>query len=170
MAEARSKLPIVLPRNAMSVGAGKSFGSGRLSDMSATTGRTSRRGYSARRRVAVSSRIEHQSSLFRAAGSKLDERRRTQVVEQWFHLALEQRALGARQIVLGEPRDLLEQLRADAIVEVFRRQLLLREREAAPNVAEDCRLDVANRPPPRFSVLGDACIDHVRHPARSGIH
>ena len=79
----------------------------------------------------------------------------------------EDRALGPGRVVLGQLGDLLEELRAALVVEVLRRQLLRRRREAGADVA---------RPSSRAVVGVEVDLDrslgggpsHRQRPSRSG--
>ncbi len=50
-------------------------------------------------------------------------------------LLLQQRPLGSREIILGKLGNLLEQLRAALVVEIFGRELLRRPRQSLAHVA-----------------------------------
>ena len=52
------------------------------------------------------------------------------------------RALGAGRVVLGQPRDLVEQLRAAVVVEPLGREVLRGRGEAAAGVGAQCRAEV----------------------------
>src|SRR5690606_6917503 len=86
---------------------------------------------------------EQDAGLAAAAGAELDDRARgTGERGDLVAVRLEDRDLGAREVVLGEPRDLLEQARALVVVEEVRRQPP--RRRAQPR--GDVRLHVCGRP------------------------
>src|SRR5262249_46538872 len=72
---------------------------------------------------------------------------------------LEDRTLGARRVVLGQPRDLVEQVGAAVVVEVLRRELLGRGGEAGAHIGRERALrvvwvDVPLGPPRVLGGLG----------------
>jgi hypothetical protein len=68
---------------------------------------------------------ENNPALLRTPGTELDQSAGAQVWNQVRHPRLQQRALGSGRVILRQPGDFLEQLRAPVIVEVFRGELLL---------------------------------------------
>ena len=85
--------------------------------------------------AVVAQRVEQHASLRGRPGAELDQRRRGACrLADPRGVALEDRALRPRRVVLGQPRDLLEELRPAAVVEVARGELLERLREAGPDV------------------------------------
>ncbi len=152
---------MVLPRKAKSAGRGRRSGRFSSSEMSATAGSTARPGYSRRSRrgglaqeggAHVDRHVERSAvpaariasrmiRLFSALPAPSSTSVRVPSVEtRSGHPAVEDRAFGARRIVLGESRDLLEQLGAALVVEVLRR--------AAPSAAP------TTRPRPRRASCG----------------
>ena len=85
----------------------------------------------ARERARRPQRVEQQARLLRGARTELDERVGLGDLRDLVGSLGEDRALGARRVVLGEPGDLVEELRAAVVVEPLRRQLLRVRREAA---------------------------------------
>ena len=163
--------------------AGRGIRRGRLSstEMSAMAGSTVRPGYSRRswrgglaqeRRAHVdrhvelgqarrAHRVEDDAALLGVARAQLDQRAGAQLGHQLRHPALQQRALGAGRVVLGQPGDRLEQLRPALVVEVLGRQLLLRSREADGHLGEHAGILDRARPD------GGAGTGKVRHRGRT---
>ena len=78
--------------------------------------------------------VEHEAGLRGAPRAELHELVGAGELGQLARPLSEDRALGARLVVLGELADALEQLRAARVVEVLRRQLLERAREPVEDV------------------------------------
>ena len=72
--------------------------------------------------VGVGERVEQQAGLLRRARAELDERVGLGARHDVGGVRDEDAALGARGVVLGKARDLVEQLAATVVVEVLRRQ------------------------------------------------
>jgi hypothetical protein len=79
----------------------------------------------------ASSRIR---AFARGARPELDELSGTGLRHDVPRHALEDRQLGPRRVILGQLADLLKQLRPPRVVEVLRRRLLERAREAVEHV------------------------------------
>ncbi len=79
-------------------------------------------------------RVEQHARLGGGAGAELDELDRVGQLGDLRGALLEDRALGARGVVLGQLADLVEQVGAAGVVEVLGRQLLERAREAVEHV------------------------------------
>ena len=79
---------------------------------------------------AVAHRVEENAALGGGAGAELDQRPRPRRGDDLGRSRVEDLALAAGRVVLGLFGDPLEQLRAALVVEVLRRQLLERAREA----------------------------------------
>src|SRR5690606_9685127 len=90
--------------------------------------------------VVGADRIQNDARLRRAPGPELDQRAGAQRLDPARHVLLEQRLLRPSEVVLREPRDLLEELRAALVVEELARQLLLRTRQALPDLREQLLL------------------------------
>ena len=86
---------------------------------------TSTRHVAAQRARAVQ-RVEQHARLGRGPGAQLDELDRAGDRRDLVGRALEDRALGARRVVLGQLADAVEQLGSARVVEVLGRQLLER--------------------------------------------
>ena len=90
-------------------------------------------------------RLEHEARLGAAAGAGLDHpHARAPARHHLVHARAHDRGLGARDVVLGELADGVEELRAGAVVEVLRRETLRREAEAEERVGAEAlasRLD-----------------------------
>ena len=82
-------------------------------------------------------RVQQQTRLGGAARAELDELDRAGLRDQLAGDALEDRALGARRVVLGELADLLEQLGAAGVVEVLGRELLELASQALADVLRE---------------------------------
>ena len=78
--------------------------------------------------------VEQHARLRGGARAELDELAGACQLGDLLGAPLEDRALGARLVVLGELADPVEQLGAARVVEVLRRQLLERSREAVEDV------------------------------------
>ena len=74
-------------------------------------------------RAGAFHRVEEHACLRRRTGSEFDELDRTGSRHDVVGDRLEERVLGASLVVLGSLGDLLEQIRADIVVEVTRRDL-----------------------------------------------
>ena len=68
--------------------------------------------------------IEEPARLRRRSRAQLHDVSRGEVAHEAGRELLEQRRLGARQVVLGQPGDVLEELGADGVVEIFRGEAL----------------------------------------------
>ena len=79
-------------------------------------------------------RAQQQPRLGRRARAELDELRGAGGLDDLGAALLEDRALGARRVVLGQLADAVEELGAAGVVEVLGRQLLERPREAVEDV------------------------------------
>src|SRR5687767_10053798 len=79
-------------------------------------------------------RVEQQARLLGRAGAGLYERVRRRQRRDVVGPLGEDDPLAAREVVLGQPRDLLEEHGAALVVEPLRRQLLRRRREAPDDV------------------------------------
>ena len=67
--------------------------------------------------------IEQDARLFRGAGAELDQRGgERNVGRHRARVARQNTQLGAGRIILGKPRDLLEQVRAGGVIKIFRRK------------------------------------------------
>ena len=89
-------------------------------------------------------RAEQHARLLRGPGAQLDDLGRARGLRDARGLGDEDRALGARRVVLGQLADPVEQLRADRVVEVLGRQLLERARQPVEDVVGERAL-VARR-------------------------
>src|SRR5439155_18689001 len=69
-------------------------------------------------------RVQQQARLLRGSGPQFDQRVGVGRGRDVTGVLLEDLALAARRVVLGEPRDLVEQLRSAFVVEPLRRKLL----------------------------------------------
>ena len=86
--------------------------------------------------AGLAHRVEQVARLRRRAGAELDQRAGIAGRDEDLARALaEDLPLGPSRVVLGQLGDLLEQLRAALVVEVFRRQLLRVGAEAGAHVA-----------------------------------
>src|SRR5262249_52641463 len=87
--------------------------------------------------------LDEQPRLEARAGTVLDELRvAPEDPDDLVDMALHDRDLGARRVVLGQLADRLEQLRAAPVVEVLRGDRLARRRQAGePGLAERGPLD-----------------------------
>ena len=88
-------------------------------------------------------RVEQQSDLFRCAGAEFDQHRSG--ARRFRHLGrvpFQQRDFGARRVILRKFGDLLEQAGARVVVEILRRQGLLRHRKSGLHVGEKILLFV----------------------------
>ena len=86
-------------------------------------------------------RLEQHPRLAGRTGAEFDQRRVGR--NQLRHLggmAFEDRKLAAGRIVFRQPRDLFEQLRAQLVVEVFRREPLRPRRQASNDVMRELRI------------------------------
>ncbi len=75
-------------------------------------------------------RVENDAGFLGAPRPELDEGSRAKRAHERLHPRVQDLALGAREIVLGEPCDLLEQHGAAVVVEPLWRELLLRARQS----------------------------------------
>ena len=83
--------------------------------------------------------LDQKAGLGGGAGAEFDQRqRRSGMVQNVARVALQDRALGAREVVLGQFGNLLEQSRADVVVKQLRRQPLGRRTQALEYFQGDC--------------------------------
>ncbi len=117
-------------------------------------------------------RVEQHARLGRGPGAELDELAGAGQLGQLLGALLEDRPLGAGRVVLGQLADAVEQLRPARVVEVLRRQLLERPREAVEHVLGQRPLlrsvEVASRSgsaPPRAlpAVVVASCLPRQAH-------
>jgi hypothetical protein len=83
---------------------------------------------------AGAARLQEAARLQREAGAQLDHVARRQRAHERRRQRVEQRVLDAGQVVLGQPRDLVEESGADGIVEVLRRQRARARAQTAQHV------------------------------------
>jgi hypothetical protein len=94
-------------------------------------------GHVAAQRAGVVERVEQHPRLGRGPRAQLDQLTSARQPRELVGLVLENRALGARRVVLGQLADAVEQLGAARVVEVLRRQFLERPREAVEHVVRE---------------------------------
>ena len=115
--------------------------------------------------------VEQEARLLGRAGAELDERLGAAERGDLVGVRLEDRALRPCEVVLGQARDLVEELGAALVVEPLRRQLLRRGGETAARVGAKRRLERAGMEPKVDSdSLGErAPLPHRRHATHSSM-
>ena len=97
-------------------------------------------------------RVEQQPRLLGGAGAELDQRPRARQLGDLGRALLEDLALAAREVVLGQPGDLVEELAPALVVEPLRREL--------PRPGEQACARLVDQEPPLLALRGqDADVD-----------